>query len=299
MFIRNLVNSLAVNSEPKQEPIRAMDIIHSPHFNLQALEEMLMNASKMNDQELFEFVKVHYKNILDTVFEKPENIRYFLDLRFLQAITSVLSNVKIDLLTKINACKIVYDYMSLPNDQRDPMIYTAIQNMGKAVLKDTIMYLVSNGVPEYYALYMTCAMHSTKNAHINIQRLHYIIATSEQGTFTEQSIINIYIHMSRYHGLTMTDLLSSFMMLTEDKNIENEYINEMYSTISLAVLDMLNSMTSHDIKSVLTAYSNEFIMKYGGDRSIVRFSLRDGISGDYDRIKEIANHLTDSGYYVP
>lgn len=298
MFMRNLVNSLAVNAEPKQEPIRAMDIIHSPYFNLQALEEMLMNVSKMNDQELFEFVKVHYKNILGTVFDNPEKIKYFIDIRFLQAITSVISNTKIDHLTKMNACKIVYDYMSLPIDKRDPMVYTCIQNFGKAVLKDTIMYLVSNGIPEYYVLYMTCALYSSKSMHLNIQRMHYIIATSEPGTFTEQGIINTYIHMSRYHDLTMSYLLSSFM-LNEDRNIQNEYMSEMYSTISLAILDMLNSMTSQDIKTVLTVYSNEFIMKYGGDRNLVRFSLRDGISGDYDRIKEIANNLTDSGYYVP
>ena len=189
MFMKNLVNSLAVNAEPKQEPIRAMDIIHSPHFNLQALEEMLMNVSNMNDQELFEFVKIHYKNILGTVFDKPENIKYFIDLRFLQALTSVLSNTRVDHLIKINACKIVFDYMSLPADKRDPVVYTAIQNMGKAVLKDTIMYLTGNGIPEYYVLYMTCAMYSTKNMHLNIQRMHYIIATSEPGVFTEQNII--------------------------------------------------------------------------------------------------------------
>lgn len=299
MFMKNLVNSLAINGEPKREPVRAMDIIHSPRFNLEALEEMLMNISSMSDQELFDFVKNHYKNILDTVFEKQELIKYFIDLRFLQAITSVLSNTKIEHLTKVNACKMVFDYMSLPNDKRDPMVYAAIQNFGKAVTKDTLPYLISNGIPEYYALYMTCAMYSTSNMHINIQRLHYIIATSEPETFSEQGIINTYIHMSRYNGLTMTNLLSSFMLNTDDRNITNEYISEMYSTISLAVLDMLNSMTSNDIKIVLTAYSNEFIMTYGGDRTIVRFSLRDGISNDYERIKEIANNLTEAGYYVP
>lgn len=304
MWLKDTANNLSKDyKEP--EKVRAMDIIHSPIFNHQVLEDnirnIMININNLSINELYTFVQNNYNSIISIIFgnqtgkNNNEYLQMFVDIRFLGVMSRVLSNVQIDPVQRMNCCKIVFDYMSLPIERRDPEIFAAIQDFGRVVLRDTIPALESIGVDSYYAVYMTAAMNSSSNIKINIQRINYIIANSKE--FTEQKIVDIYIHFGKYYNLTMSELLSSYMFSVDPINIDEE-VSDMYSVISMSILDILSNMTLDEIKAVLIKYSTTFTTVYGGDYRIARFSLH-ALSADFSRISSMAYLLSSEGYPIP
>ena len=67
--------------------------------------------------------------------------------------------------------------------------------------------------------------------------------------------------------------------------------------ISLALLDILESMTSEDIYKVLYNYS-KYIELTSFPEDMVRFSMR-SLSEDYSRINAIMMELLNNGISVP
>lgn len=298
LYLLNLVTELAKKYGPPPEPIKVMDVLNNPYLNRGKMEEMLMDTNSLTDGQLYEFIKKNYESILDVTFYNDTYIVAFLDPRFLKTMISVISTVPYKYNIKKDVSKIVFDYMSLPPQDRNSNIFTLMQEFGKVGLRDSLPMLIGIGVPEYYAIYLTAAMNSTSTPRVNIQRVNFIMANAEEGIFDEQKIVNVYSHFGSYGGLTMSNLLSAHMFLAEQKNA-SEQVYEAYSLISLAVLDMLNAMTSVEIEQVLKSYSSDFAMKYQSDVGIIRFSLQ-ALSMDYSRISAVAVNLNDTGsYYVP
>ena len=260
-----------------------------------------MDVKNMSNEELFDFVKRNYVEIIRMIFSGKENeqkyLSLFLDNRFLANLVTVLSNAQqIPLDIKMNACKIAFDYMSSTKMQKDEMTFSLIKQIAEIVNRDTLFDLLRT-VPRDLALYLTVAKYSTNSESINIQRMNFIIAQTGSSVFTEQKIIDIFIHFGKYSGMRMTNLLESHMFSVDPTNM-TEDMEEMYSVISLAILDMMNHMSSQEIRQVLINYSNDFMMKYNSDYRVVRFSLRN-LSGDYDRITIMADMLSNEGYNIP
>lgn len=304
MWVKQTTNNL-VKSFKEPQKVRVMDVVHNPFFNHQIREEQIknfmINIDRMSASELYDYVLKNHDAILNVVFgnqadkKNNEYLRLFLNLRFLTTLSRVISGTVLNPIQKVNCCKIIFDYMSLPSERRDPELFTAMQDFGMNILRDTISILMSIGVSRYYAVYLTAAMNSSNNIKINIQRMNYIIADSKE--FNEQMIINIYVHMSKYNNLTMSDLLSSHMFSVDPVNTD-EQTSDMYSVISLAVLELLNNMTPDEIREVLKRYSNTFTLYYGGDYRVARFSLH-SLSADFQRISAMAYSLQASGYPIP
>ena len=83
-----------------------------------------------------------------------------------------------------------------------------------------------------------------------------------------------------------------FDVYTEDDlRTAEEYQRDIYSTMSLAILELLNVMPSSDIMTILSSYSMS-----ARNRNI-RFSLR--LSNDYYRINQVIEVLNSQGIYVP
>lgn len=299
-MIKELIQSIEAAQERPETPVTP-SIVNSPKANPYILEAKMMDITSMSNEELFDFVKSNYLEIMRMIFSGKENeqkyLSLFLDNRFLTNLITVLSNaLQIPLDIKMNACKIAFDYMSSTKMQKDEMTYALIKQVAEIVNRDTLFDLFRM-VPRDLALYLTVAKYSTNSESINIQRMNFIIAQAGSTVFNEQKIIDTFIHFGKFSGMRMTSLLESHMFSVDPTNI-SEDMEEMYSTISMAILDMLNHMSTSEIRQVLINYSNDFMMKYNSDYRVVRFSLRN-LSGDYDRITMIADMLSNEGYNIP
>ena len=80
----------------------------------------------------------------------------------------------------------------------------------------------------------------------------------------------------------------------QQKDFGDDFM-EIYGTVGLAVLIILNNMTSENIRKVLLAYSTAWeYAKY----PMTRYSLHN-LSGDYSRISRIVDIMTAEGYKIP
>lgn len=156
--------------------------------------------------------------------------------------------------------------------------------------KDLVQQLKDIGLEEKIALLLAINKHSSTDERKNIKRMIRAIQKFPPSIMTEQMIINIFY---KTYSNQVTNL---FIAIMTDKfdlfNTEAE--KYVYSTVSNAILDILNSLDTDDIKEIIIKYEEELnSMGLHG-----RFSLHCINSGDYENICNVVSHLTASGYYV-
>ena len=110
----------------------------------------------------------------------------------------------------------------------------------------------------------------------------------------EQMIIWIYEKLfSRISDLFQATMLETY---TEQQQIDfGENFMENYGTVGLAILIILNNMTTENIKKVLIGYEAEW--QYLGCPP-ARFSLH-ALSADYSRIGRVVEYLSSMGKQIP
>ena len=101
---------------------------------------------------------------------------------------------------------------------------------------------------------------------------------------------NLFTKVSQLFEATMLDVIDP----TEQWSTEE--IDERYSLITLAVLDILNSLPSDAIRRVLDDYVKIYHISYLGKET--RCNLR-SLSSDYERIRNIAESMTAQGIRLP
>ena len=127
-----------------------------------------------------------------------------------------------------------------------------------------------------------------------MKRLNFVICSKDPNVMTEQNIVWIYEKLFDQ----VSNLFYGIMFeVYTPQQIEDfgESFMEIYGAISLAVLDIINNMTSDAMKRVLAGYYEEW--EYMNKPS-VRFSLR-SLSGDYSHITRVVEYLDSVGKYLP
>ena len=132
------------------------------------------------------------------------------------------------------------------------------------------------------------------NEKTNVKRLNFAIYFKDSELMTEQRVVWIYEKMFD----RVSDLFQAIMFevyTPQQEEVFNHYFPENYGTVSLAILCILNNMTSVNIRRVLLGYHSEW--EYKG-RPRVRFSLH-ALSNDYSRIINVVETLAQEGTYLP
>lgn len=149
--------------------------------------------------------------------------------------------------------------------------------------KKMVTILEGLGLPENTALWIIVNRNSSTDERRNIRRMVRAMQHVDPDLMTEQMVVNIFAKTfnDQFCNLfisVMTDRFDSF------ENKEESYV---YSTVSNAILDILNTMDEEEIKDILMEYEDE--LRKSGVTG--RFSLRSINSGDYqaicDKIKEL------------
>ena len=109
-------------------------------------------------------------------------------------------------------------------------------------------------------------------------------------------LVGAYIAIDKLDFLAPSQ--STFFVYDDEEEWVTEEIMEIYSTISLAVLLILNNMTSDKIRKVLISYTGDYNALYSGNSNSYRFSMK-AISTDYSRIIDVVEALKEEGIYVP
>lgn len=281
-----------ISKEPKREMVQ-VKLFNNPAYNPLVLKEKLYNLDSLEDKELFEILRDSYEAILSDIFvDKNEYyLHLFTNSRFLSIMIQVISSINnISHTNRTYINKIVYDYLTL--DKKDQYVKQLMYSLSKMVNKDILPRLLGLGLQEDLAIYLALARFSSQKEIVNVKRLNFVIMTAPIEVMTEQMIV--YIYEKLFDRVTPLFVGTMIDNCKQDMSAEME---EIYSTISLAILDILNTMPSNDIRKVLISYVGDYQAVYY--KSGYRFSMQ-CLSNDYARINAVVEALyANENIYVP
>ncbi len=281
------------NEEHRIKKYQSLNILDNPILNSSLLREKLEHIDTLSDRELFLLVRDSFDSVLKQIFSNKDQdyLKIITNTKFLIALHQVVSNLDLNHTQRIQCNKLAYDYFTSENN--DPYVKQLFFTLSKSVNRIVIGALCSIGLGEDLAAYLALARFSSEKEIINVKRLNFIIVSSSVEVMTEQMIIRIYEKLFD----SVTPLFEGIMFdgLDMDDEFISESMNLIYSTISLAILEILNNMTSQDIRKVLISYQGDYEALYHQTRP--RFQVS-AISGDYMRILNVIDALKEEKIFI-
>ena len=289
-----------VNKYDAEHPIQVIKVRvdENPNFNLEILKQNIDHVNDMSDSELRSFIKKCFKSIMRDLFgaEMPKYIKYFQDIRFLNAFIDVVLSLEfIDKEDIIRINTMCYHYITLPKDKQDYRVLDRMMQLSNIVNKLNIPRLLGLGLSSNLASILLIARYSDIDLNVCVKRVDFIIITQPKELMSEKMIEEIfkilYNVMDDFHRIfpyIMMDILPEY-----DENNPNTFwvtddIQEVNSTLNLAILNIIDNLPSQTIRGIILNYSEAMSMIY--KNQTVRFSLRN-LSEDYYRINNIINSI--------
>lgn len=284
---------------PKEAPSLLMN------YNADALTNPAVIVSALECIEytdvayLYEILSRGYATILSSSFISENKVTVanaFMNSKFVTAFSQVLQNVKVPFTIGQKICcnKLIYDYLTLPKE-KDKHIEGLLYNLGLSINRETIPGLLGLGLDQTIVSQLVIARFSTSKEILAVKRINVIIVNSPLEIMTEQMIVNIYEKlfdhaMPLFEGI-MFDCWDDELFKDEPEQ------EEIYGLINLALLDIINEMTSDKIAQILTQYVKLKEMQYNTTQ--IRFNIH-AISSDYQRIIDVIDGLEKfEGVVIP
>ena len=258
------------------------------NVNVTTPEDMLLtNYDTVDEEELYRQISLYYSDILYAIMSYTDcrYIELFMNKRFLSTLNQVLMSQQY--IEHSNICylnKLVYDYAVF--EDKDQYIMNLLLTIARTVNRTTISKLIGLGLPETVATDIAICRYSNNDDVICTKRLTNKLIQQSRELMTEQMLVNIYTTL--YTSMTPLFIGVMYDIYTESElaafGPDASMIN---STINLAILDILESMTSDNIRKVLVVYSQNYGLN--NNFSHVRFDI--GACPDYIRVLEVVNNL--------
>lgn len=255
----------------------------------------------ISDNKIRSNIEYSYNIYLDyDNFKNPNTRRIFQSLwtneRFLKNLLEVLKNnpnilnsLRSFHITTINT--IANDYHSIDNEnEKDSLIVNLLLDICRVVDMKYIIPL-STIMNTNSALYITMMKFSSFDQDKCVKRLNDFIITIGID-FSVKDIIYIY---SIFYNEGFSTLFN-YTMIYCDYYFSNKLQEKINDNISLAIINILNSMTSEEIFKVLKQYGNYISLTNKGGK--VRFSLRN-LSNDFSRVSNIVDNLNSDYLFIP
>lgn len=172
------------------------------------------------------------------------------------------------------------------NDTSANLLYKIALKLNKKM----VTILSGLGLPEKTALWIIVNRNSSTDERRNIRRMVRAMQHVDPRVMTEQMVVNVF---SKTFNDQFCNLFISVMTDRFDY-FESKEESYVYSTVSNAILDILNTMDEDEIKDILMEYEDE--LRKSGVTG--RFSLKSINSGDYQVICEKINELESMGFKI-
>lgn len=271
-------------------------IFVDPNFdmlNRSVFKQSIPQFGSMTENQISVLIKNNIDVIAnDILHDDSAYASILVDSKFISAFIRAINSIPIDYSTKLACNKITYDYFT--SDNPDPFIKQKYLNMSRIVNRESINKLISIGLDENTACNLALCRYSSPNEKTNIKRLNFSIYHRDPNIMNEQMIVWIYEKL--FNRISDLFQATMFEVYTEQQQIEfGDNFMEVYGTVGLAVLLILNNMTSDNIRKVLIGYEAEWQFL---QRPNVRFSLHT-LSNDYSKINRVVEYLTSMGKIIP
>jgi len=280
---------------------------NSPRFNNNILLKSIYDVPNMGNDELRSFIRNNIHVILNNIFFGSQDVNVyvqcFTDVRFLEAFIDVIVSIPTfekDHIVKINM--ICYQYITLNPSNRDKMVSDRMLKISSIINRGQLPRLLGLGLSGTFANSLLIARYSDLDLNICVRRVDFAIINQPKVLMSHDMIMEIFRTLYNI----MADWVKIFQyvmfdVIPEYDDNENGWvtpeIEEVDSTLSLVILDILNDLPSAMIRSTLLNYASGYDMV--NNQKKIRFSMQ-RLSDDYSRINDAVYALkTYEGIYVP
>lgn len=284
---------------PKMERVNVQEMsTFVPYMDSELLMHELQKVDSMSDEELYKILGISFRNLFDIDFinkgaHRIQIAKAFTNIRFVGALCNVVNSNELSALQKIACNKLIYDYFTMTSGKNE-QIENILYNMGWSVNKEAIASLHGRGIDQKALIYLAVARYSTTDTILAVKRVNVGIIDQPISVMTEQTIVDIY---SALFSENLTSLFNGIMFDTWDDKIEmDDEQEEIYGTISLALLDIVNDIPTEMIVQLLMAYAQS--KQYVHTNDFARFDIH-AISDDYQRILYCISLVEADGIMVP
>ena len=272
--------------KPEFKPLTIGQTIMTPYI----LEDKLSNISNLTNNELYEVLMLAYPTILNKTFidkNKAMIANLFMNERFVSIFSQVLSNVSIPFTDDQKA--------NCNGSKKSRHVMEILYKVGKIINRDIVPIVCALGLDEQLAINLIIARFSTKDEYLGMQRVNVVIMNSDINIMPEQMIVWIYEKLFNH----LTPMFEGIMFdVWNDDDFINEDKEEIYGTINLAILDILQDAPMKNIISVISSFAQDRYYIHANDP--IRFNIKAISLSDYGRVIEAIDHVEkDRGFKVP
>ena len=258
-------------------------IFHSIEYQLSTIVDKIMRIDSLDVDEIKNIIVRQHSMILnyDLFLKSEESRKYaqilFTSKKFLNIFLSVIGFLDLSKDEIICINKLAYDYYI--TEGKDKEVSDYLLQISYQINNVLVIRLSSKlGINDSRILSMIA--NSSFREEKNIHRVNTFLVKCNRD-LSVQNMIDIYcILYDRFtYPFIYTMMESKPLKMTDLQSLHFDYI-------SLAILNILDSMTSEDIKKIL--YNYAFILKLVKTNFTVRFSLK---SVKNERIKKIIEEI--------
>ncbi len=274
------------DKDKKLDTLQQGSLFHSIEYELTGIINKINNINNLDDKEIRDIIVRQHSMILnyDLFLQSNETrmqaLYLFTNERFLKNFLEVIRILDLSKHEIICLNKIAYDYYILENkDQRiaDLLYRLTTEVNGKQVTVLSGILGISG------AQILAMIRNSSFKIEKCIHRVNtYIVKCNLD--LTVQNIVDIYCFLFE----RFTDVFIYTMMEPKYNYILNDYHKNLkFDNASIALLEILNSLTTNDIRKVISDYG--FILNMVKPNYPPRFSLKTATR--YKRIVDIVKEI--------
>lgn len=233
---------------------------------------------KHGDEELRKYFVEYYSLILKEIFENHNTqLKELLQNsdNIPQFAVAMQSVTNFTLLDKEYCNVLVYDYFKQKVQERNADLKASYLNLAKAVNREVVSKL-SIYIPTDLGALLAMARFSTRDTNRATKRVNSILVQQDVSFLTEQKIVDIYLSLYE----RVTPLFIGIMSDYRNPKQMGSSASEIWSTINLAILDILENMPTEEIAKVMKSFIDTIRMGY---LKQPKFSMETVNTMDYPR----------------
>ena len=285
---------LGSQKEPsKFDQIIEGSLFHSIEYEVSGILRKIQNVNNINNDKIKDIIIRQHGMILnyDLFLESAEMRKQaqilFTNKKFLECFLDVIGKIRLSYHEKICLNKLAYDYY-IYYDKNEEISDLLFQLTTWVNTKEVAVLSPIYGMNGARTLGMIC--NSSFKTEKNVHRVNTFIVKCNVH-LTVQNIIDTYLGVfDRFSPVFLYTMMESKPEgLTQDES-------NRFDAISIAIIEILDSLPSNDIESVIQDYA--FTLSVLRINTKVRFAMK-SLSA-YPRILQIAKSIEfNSGVHIP
>ena len=302
-----LEEMMALEIKPSEE-----ESFNMGYFDQYQFDTFLHQIPDRPDAEVISFIRTNIHYMSNKFIQGGFDWDIVTTAKFLRCYYNVLQSIPIDGNIRLATNKMCYEYLLRASKERDESKNVYGVDKEYSTTSDTLMSLcqianafymnklIAKGLMPIVASDICIARFSSLSENVCIKRMNFMICKSlipdNDPLCTDNIQMIVWIYEVLFDSISQLFTETMFEYYSPDQEIDlGQDFFEIYSTISLALLTIVNNMPTNAIRTLLSAYYDDWV--YRG-RPPTRFSLI-SLSADYSRVRDVAEWMREKKIYIP